>query len=150
MKNRASSLVLSILVLGALAAAALVPAAGAAGAAPKHAKPDFKAFASCANGKPFAPAKHCSYDGNQYFRATFVLQSNVGKRAIKSCFRITGPAPLGGGHACVKLKPLAYKAYPFKITGVREHFSVKVTWYAKTPGKGEFEQVAASSLKVTP
>jgi hypothetical protein len=148
MKNRASSLVLSILVLAALAAAALAPATGAAPG--KGAKPEFKAFASCANGKPFKPAKHCSYDGNQYLRATFVLQSNVGKRAIKSCFQITGPAPLGGGHACAKLKPTAYKAYPFKITGVREHFSVKVTWYAKTPGKGDFKQVAASSLKVTP
>jgi hypothetical protein len=148
MKNRASSLVLSILVLGALAAAALAPAASAAPA--KGAKPDFKAFASCANGKPFTPAKHCSYDGNQYFRATFVLQSNVGKRAIKACFKVTGPPPLGGGHACAKLKPTAYKAYPFKITGVREHFAVTVTWYAKTPGKGDFERVAASSLKVTP
>lgn len=147
MKNRASSLALSILVLAALAAAALAPAAGAA---KEDAKPDFKAFASCANGEPFKPAKHCSYDGNTYFRGTFVLKSNVGKRAIKACFRIYGPAPLGGGHACAKLKPIAFKAYPFKITGVRQHFSVKVTWYAKTPGKGDFEQVAASFLKVTP
>ncbi len=148
MKNRASSLVLSILVLGALAVAALAPAAGAAPA--KGARPDFKAFASCADGKPLTPAKHCSYDGNQYFRATFVLKSNVGKRAIKACFKVYGPAPLGGGHACAKLKPLAYKAYPFKITGVRQHFSVKVTWYAKTPGTGDFKQVAASFMKVTP
>ncbi len=148
MKNRASSLVLPILALVALAAAVLAPAAGAAPA--KGAKPDFKAFASCADGKPFKPAKHCRYDGDRYFRATFVLQSNVGKRAIKACFRISGPAPLGGGHACARLEPLAYKAYPFKITGVREHFSVKVTWYAKTPGEGGFKRVAASSLTVTP
>ncbi len=148
MKNRVSSLLPSILVLAALAAAALAPAAGAAPAKP--AKPDFEAYASCADGKPFTPAKHCRYDGDKYLRATFVLKSNVGKRAIKACFRIYGAAPLGGGHACAKLEPLAYKAYPFKIAGVREHFSVKVTWFAKTPGKGGFEQVAASSLTVTP
>jgi hypothetical protein len=148
MKNRASSLVLSILVLGALAAAALAPAAGAAPA--KGAKPDFKAYASCADGKPFTPATRCHYDRDKYFRATFVLQSKVGKRAIKACFKIYGPAPLGGGHACAKLAPIAYKAYPFKITGVRQRFAVKVTWYAKTPGKGDFKQVAASFLKVTP
>lgn len=146
MRTKVSSRVLSILALGALAAALLAPGTGAAA----KAKPDFKAYASCANGKPFKPAKQCHYDGSTYFRATFVMKSNVGKRAFRTCFQAYGPAPLGGGHGCAKLPALTYKAYPFKITGVRQHFSVKVTWYAKTPGTDKYEKVASSSLKVTP
>ena len=58
---------------------------------------------------------------------TFVFQSNVGKLAPKACFRVYGAAPLGGGHACAQLKPTAHKDYPFKISGVRQPFAVKVT-----------------------
>jgi hypothetical protein len=132
-------------LLPLLAALALLAGAPATQAA----KPKFKAYASCSNGKPFKAGKHCRYDGSTYFRGTFVFQSNVGKRPVKTCFRVYGAKPLGGGHACVKLKPLAYKAYPFKITGVRQAFSVKVTWFVKEPGEG-FEQVAASFMKVKP
>jgi hypothetical protein len=134
---------LLLLALAATAALALAPAGATA------AKPPFKAFASCANGRPFKEAKHCRYDARTYFRGTFVFKSNIGKRPVKACFLISGPKPLGGGHACAKLKPLAFKAYPFKITGVRQRFSVKVTWFVKEPGEG-FKQVAASSLKVKP
>jgi hypothetical protein len=129
-----------------VALAALLLAVAPAGAA----APKYEAYASCANGKPFKAARHCSYDANRYFRATFVFQSHVGKRPVKACFRIYGAKPLGGGHDCAKLDPLAYKAYPFKITGVRQRFSVKVTWFVKKkPGAG-FSRVAASFLKVVP
>ena len=112
-------------VLAILALAAAGPAAAARG------KPDYKAYGSCADGKPFKASHHCRYDGGQRFRATFVFKSNVGKRPLKACFRVYGPKPLGGGHACGKLGSLAYKAYPFKIAGVRQRFSVKVTWFVK-------------------
>jgi hypothetical protein len=141
--RRSARPVLIALVLAA--AATLAPAPAGAPAA----KPPFKAFASCANGRPFEEAKHCRYDARTYFRGTFVFKSKIGKRPVKACFQIYGPKPLGGGHACAKLKPLAFKAYPFKITGVRQRFSVKVTWFVKEPGEN-FEQVAASSLKVKP
>ena len=141
--RRSAPPVLLTLALAATALLAFAPASGAA------AKPKFKAYASCANGKPFKAGKECRYDGSSYFRGTFVFKSNVGKRPVKACFRIFGREPLGGGHACAKLKPLAFKAYPFKIAGVRQSFSVKVTWFVKEPGKG-FEQVAASFMKVKP
>lgn len=111
-------------------------------------KSEYSIFASCANGKPFKAAKHCNYDGS-YFRGTFVFKSHSGKHPVKTCFQIYGRKPLGGGHACVKLKSLAYKAYPFKITGIRQAFSVKVTWYVNDDGKG-FHQVGSSFLKVDP
>jgi hypothetical protein len=137
----------TILVL--LAAALLLSPAGAGAAKPNGAaKPKFKAYASCDNGKPFKPAKHCRYDKAKLFRGTFVFESKVGKVPVKTCFVLSGPKPVGGGHACVKLKPLAYKAYPLKISGVRQHFSAKVTWFVKEAGR--YVQVAASSLQVTP
>lgn len=120
------------------------PAAAARG------KPDYKAYASCADGKPFKASRHCRYDGARHFRATFVFESNVGKRPLKACFRIYGPYPLGGGHACGKLGPLAYKAYPFKIDGVRQRFSVKVTWFVKKQKGAGFSPVASSFMKVKP
>lgn len=144
------------LVLPALALAAmLAPAAAAAAPAPptalaKPAQKKYTVFGSCANGKPFKASRHCRYDKARLFRATFVFESHVGKRPLKSCFRLYGPKPLGGGHACQKLGPLAYKAYPFKVSGIRSKFAVKVTWFVKPKGGGGFEQVGASFMKVRP
>ncbi len=131
-------LVLPVLVLTAL----LAPAAA-------HAKPKqkFSVYASCDNGKPFKAAHHCHYDRSLLFRGTFVFQSHVGKRPVKSCFRIYGKPPLQGGK-CSKLPPTAYKAYPFKVSGIRQKFAVKVTWFVKE--KGKWKQVGASFLKVRP
>src|ERR1700748_1629425 len=137
------------LVLPAFAIAALLapasPAAAPAGqqAAAKPAKQKYSIFGSCDDGKPFKASRHCAYDKPRSFRATFVFESHVGKVPLKSCFRIYGANPLGGGHACVKLGPLAYKAYPFKITGIREKFAVKVTWFVKSKKGGAFKQVGA-------
>lgn len=136
-------------LLPALLVLALLPAAAAAGPAAARGKPDFEGYGSCANGKPFKAARTCHYDRARYFRATFVLESHVGKRPVKACFRAFGAKPIGGGHGCAKLGKLAYKAYPFKITGVRQAFSVKVTWYAKESGD-DFAQVAASFMRVVP
>jgi hypothetical protein len=136
-----------------LVSAALLLAPVAAGGAPAQpqAKGDFEAYASCANAKPFKPAHRCGYDRARYFRATFVFQSNVGRRVTKACFKAFGPPPVGGGQACQKLGPITGKAYPFKIAGVRQAFSVKVTWFVKVPGGGQgFKQVASSFLKVRP
>lgn len=133
-------LVLPILVLLALA----VPVTSASA----QAKPKYSVFASCANGKPFKAAKHCRYDKSLLFRGTFVFKSNVGKKPVKSCFRIYGKAPLTGGD-CQKLAPLAYKAYPFKVSGIRQKFSVKVTWFVKEKGAG-WVKAGASFLKVKP
>lgn len=66
---------------------------------------------------------------------------------MKSCFRIYGRPPLTGGK-CAKLAPTAYKAYPFKVSGIRQRFSVKVTWFVKQ--KGGWHQVGASFMKVRP
>jgi hypothetical protein len=134
----------------ALVLLALAAAPAAAGTAAPRAKADYQAYGSCAQSKPFKASRHCRYDATRYFRATFVFKSHVGKKPLKACFRAYGPQPLGGGHACAKLGPLAYKAYPFKITGVRQPFSVKVTWFVKKkPGAG-FSPVAASFMKVKP
>jgi len=139
----------SLLLLLAAAAILLVPA-GASSALTPSSKGDYRAYASCDDARPFhaAPAHRCGYDKPRLFRATFVFQSEVGKRALKACFRIYGAPPLGGGHACAKLKPTAHKDYPFKISGVRQPFSVKVTWFTKAPGPGgRFQPVAASFLR---
>jgi hypothetical protein len=131
------------LVLPVLALVALVaPAAASA-----HAKPKYSIYASCANSKPFTAAKHCRYDKSTLFRGTFVFKSHVGKKPVKSCFRIYGQSPLNGGK-CQKLAPTAYKAYPFKVSGIRQKFSVKVTWFVKE--KGKWNQVGGSFLKVRP
>lgn len=141
-------LVLPALAVAALLAPTSVAAAPATHAAAKPAKQKYSIFGSCDDGKPFEAARHCQYDKPRSFRATFVFQSHVGNQPVKTCFRIYGAKPLGGGHACVKLGPLAYKAYPFKITGIREKFSVKVTWFVKSKGGG-FKQVGASFMKVS-
>ena len=146
-------LVLPVLALAALLAPASLAAAPATHAAKpaqhaaKPAKQKYSIFGSCEDGKPFKASRHCRYDKPRSFRATFVFESHVGKVPVKTCFRIYGAKPLGGGHACVKLGPLAYKAYPFKITGIRQKFSVKVTWFVKS--KGAFKQVGASFMKVS-
>src|ERR1700733_11271137 len=76
---------------------------------PKTQSP-YEAYASCDDAQPFHAAHRCGYDKPRLFRATFVFTSNVGKRAVKACFQVYGAPPLGGGHACAKLKPAAYKA----------------------------------------
>src|ERR1700743_919864 len=129
-------LVLPVLALAAL----LAPAATGA------AKPKYSVSASVANSKPYKAAKHCHYDKSSLFRGTFVFESHVGKKPVKSCFRIYGKPPLTGGK-CQKLAPLAYKAYPFKVSGIRQKFAVKVTWFVKEKGAGG-EQVGASFMKV--
>ena len=143
---------LPLLTIAALltASALLIAPAGRAAGQP-GAKTAYKAYASCADKKPFKAAHRCGYDGPKFFRATFVFRSNVGKRSLKACFKTFGARPVGGGHACAKLDPTAYKAYPFKITGVRQPFSVKVTWFTKEPGAGKgFKEAASSFLKVWP
>jgi hypothetical protein len=49
----------------------------------------------------------------------------------------------------VKLGPLAYKAYPFKITGIRQSFAVKVSWFVKSKKGGGFKPAGASYMKVS-
>ena len=137
-------LLAGIALLALLAASLTVPAVGSGKASPK---PDYEVLASCANSAPFQPAKRCGYDRRQFFRATFVFRSNVGRRFVKACFKLFGHAPVGGGHACYKLGAISYKAYPFKVTGVRQPFSVKVTWYAREPGMG-FKRAGSSFMRV--
>jgi hypothetical protein len=136
-------LVLPVLALTAL----LAPAATAAAPAKKPAKQKYSIYGSCDNSKPFKASRHCRYDKGTLFRGTFVFESHVGKRPVKSCFRIYGKPPLTGGK-CQKLGPLAYKAYPFKVSGIRQKFSVKVTWFVQQ--KGGWQQVGASFMRVSP
>jgi hypothetical protein len=142
------------LVLPVLAIAALLaPAATATAPAAQQAKPTkqkYSIFASCDNGKPYKAAAHCRYDKSLLFRGTFVFESHVGKKPVKSCFRLYGAQPVGGGHACEKLGSLAHKAYPFKVSGIRQKFAVKVTWFVKAKKGAAFEQVGSSYLKVRP
>ena len=136
-------LVLPVLALAAL----LAPATTAAAPANKPAKEKYSIYGSCHNSKPFKAARHCHYDKSLDFRGTFVFESHVGKRPVKSCFRIYGKPPLTGGK-CQKLGPLAYKAYPFKVSGIRQKFAVKVTWFVHQ--KGGWQQVGASLMRVSP
>jgi hypothetical protein len=141
-------LLAAVALLAPTALAAAPPARAAADLMPP--KPKYTVFGSCDNAKPYKAARHCRYDKGNVFRATFVFESHVGKRPLKSCFRLYGAKPVGGGHACVKLKSLAYKAYPFKVSGVRQKFAVKVTWFVKEKGDDDFTQVGASFMKVRP
>ena len=130
------------LVLPVLALVALLVPAASAGA---HAKQKYSIYGSCDNGKPYKAADTCHYDKSLLFRGTFVFESHVGKKPVKTCFRIYGKAPLQGGK-CQKLPPTAYKAFPFKVSGIRQKFSVKVIWFVKNHGK--WEQVGSSFMKV--
>jgi hypothetical protein len=134
-----------------LVLALLVPATAATAAAPRHggSKPKYTVYGSCANGKPYRASRHCRYDKRLLFRGTFVFESHVGKKPLKSCFRLYGKAPLQGGK-CQKLKPLSYKAYPFKVSGIRQKFAVKVTWFVKPKKGAAWKQVGASFMKVRP
>jgi hypothetical protein len=145
-------LVLPLLAIAALVAPAALAAAPVSRVAPDRMPPEkkYSIYGSCDNGKPFKASDHCHYDKSQLFRGTFVFESHVGKKPVKTCFRVYGAKPLGGGHACVKLKPLAYKAYPFKITGIRQKFAVKVSWFVKAKKGAGFEEVGSSYMKVTP
>lgn len=145
--------VLACIVLSVAALAATV--AGPATGAPESAgagKPAYKSYASCRSKPPFKAARRCGYDGPRLFKATDIIRSNVGKRLFKACFRAFGPAPVGGGHACAKVKGArSYKAYPFKLQGVRQRFSVSITWFAKKPGsKQGYSRVAHSFFKARP
>jgi hypothetical protein len=131
------------LVLPVLALVALV-VPGAAHAKPKE---KYSIYGSCDNAKPFKASRHCRYDNSLLFRGTFVFRSHVGKKPVKSCFHIYGKPPLTGGK-CAKLAPTAYKAYPFKVSGIRQKFSVKVTWFVKE--NGGWKQAGASFMKVRP
>ncbi len=108
------------------------------------AKPDYTAYASCGT-KPSAHVKHCRYTGD-HPRATFVFQSNVGKRSLKVCQKITG-LPFHG-RQCLKAKqPLAYEAIPFHLSGAHGSFKVVVTFYVKAPGSGgSYKQAARVPL----
>jgi hypothetical protein len=130
------------LVLPVLALCALLAPPAAA-----HAKPKYSIYGSCDNAKPYKASRHCHYDKSLLFRGTFIFKSHAGKRPVKSCFRIYGKAPLTGGK-CAKLGRIGYKAYPFKVSGIRQKFSVKVTWFVKK--KGNWNQVGASFMKVRP
>ena len=132
------------LALPVLVLCALILPAATAGA---HAKPKYSVYGSCDNGKPYKSSRHCHYDKSLLFRGTFVFESHVGKKPVKSCFRIYGKPPLTGGK-CQKLAPTAYKAYPCKVSGIRQRFAVKVTWFVKQ--KGGWKQVGASFMKVRP
>ena len=145
--------VLVAIVAGSLLAGPLSPGSAREPnpAAASRAGSFFTIYASCGDSKPFKPAKSCRYDSSTKFRGTFVLRSKVGPVKVKACFRIKGRAPLGGGHACGKAGPLTVKNYPFKITGVRQSFRVKVTWFVKKPGAGTpFAKAGSSTLKVSP
>lgn len=145
------------LVLPVMAIVALLVPSALATAAPNAAAPKAKAskkkyvvFGSCDNAKPYKASSHCHYDKTTLFRGTFVFESHTGKHPVKSCFHLYGAKPVGGGHACAKLAPTAYKAYPFKVSGVRQKFSVKVTWFVKAKKGAGFEQVGSSFMKVSP
>jgi hypothetical protein len=139
-------LVLPVLALVAL----LAPVAHAAAPSGRRMPAQkYTVFGSCDNGRPYKAARHCRYDKRLLFRGTFVFESHVGKRPLKSCFRIYGQPPLRGGK-CSKPAPTAYKAYPFKVTGIRQKFAVKVTWFVKPKGGGGWRQVGASFMKVKP
>ena len=144
---------LPVLVLVALlapSALAAAPAKAPRAAKPKASKKKYVIFGSCDNGKPYKASSHCRYDKSQLFRGTFVFESHTGKHPVKTCFHIYGAKPVGGGHACVKLAPTAYKAYPFKVSGVRQKFAVKVTWFVKAKRGGAFKQVGSSFMRVQP
>jgi hypothetical protein len=137
---------ISLIAAMALAIALIASSTGAAAPGRAPTQGAYEAYASCNDAAPFHAARRCGYDKPRLFRATFVFKSNVGKRSLKACFRVYGAPPLGGGHACAKLKPSAYKAYPFKISGVRQPFAVKVTWFTKAPGSGGPLRPTASSF----
>jgi hypothetical protein len=142
-------LVLPLLATVALLAPTALAVAPAARAAPDLMPPEYSIYGSCGNAKPYKPAHHCRYDKAKLFRGTFVFES-LGKQPVKSCFRIYGAPPVGGGHACVKLGSLDYKAYPFKVSGVRQKFAAKVTWFVKEGGGADWTKAGSSYMKVRP
>ena len=133
---------LSLLTLMAFAAPA------SADLAPRVNNAFFKAYGSCGNSKPFKASHRCNFDSGTTFRGTAVFQSKGDPVLVKSCFRIKGPAPLGGRHACSKNGPVKKIALPFKSTGVRAAYTVKFTWFAKLPSAGKMAKVGSWNMRV--
>lgn len=142
----------SLLTLMAFAAPAATGQAPPAGVdrAPRVNNAFLKAYGSCANSKPFKASHRCNYDGRTKFRGTAVFQSKGSPMVVKTCFRIKGPAPLGGRHACGVNGPTKKLALPFRSTGVRIAYTVKFTWFVKGAGAGPFGKAGSWRMKVRP
>ena len=91
-----------------------------------------------------------TFDRPEHARATFVFDSNVGKRAVKVCQKIYGLS--FHGQQCLKeKKPIAYRAIPFELKGAYKAFKVVVTFYVKAPGSGgPYKKAARAALRVSP
>jgi hypothetical protein len=128
--------------------AIVIAALGAATAS--AAKPTYTAFGSCGASKPPSAAEHCGFDGSEHARATIVWRSNVGKRALKVCQRISGLS--FHGRQCLKAtKPTASESIPFALKGAYRSFRLVVTFYAKVPGSdGPYKQAGRVALKFSP
>jgi len=127
-----------------------LPASQAAGTGMKS-KPEFVAYASCSNLKPFRSADSCEYDRPNHFHATFVAQSNTGNRMVKACFRIYGGPPLGGMSTCTIPGAMTNKVFPFRIDGCQQAFRVRFTLLATSvQSPTEFRAVSSTIMRVTP
>jgi hypothetical protein len=133
------------------AAAAICLLAGLALAAPAAAaKRPYEAYGSCASKAPYEPAHRCGYDGREEAKGTFVFKSNVGKRTVRVCQRITG-VPFDREQQCLAAGSFAYKAVPFDFTGARAAIRVRVNWFVKAPGsRGGYAKVATARLRFVP
>jgi hypothetical protein len=140
MSDRRGVLARACIAVAALLAVAAAPASAA----------DYRAYASCANAKPYPSATHCTYDSPGHSRTTFVFRSNVGKREYEVCQRITG-LPFRG-HQCVKSpKAAAYTAIPCNVDdpGSRP-FTVTITIKVRKPGSsGAYRRVARTAVHVS-
>jgi hypothetical protein len=129
----------------AVVLALVVPAAAQATVA--H---GYHAYGSCATSAPFAKATRCGIDASQHAKATIVFRSDVGKRDVKVCQRITG-LPFKG-QQCVKTeKPIASDDIPFGLNGASATFTLHVTIYAKPHGAHHtYRKVATVTLRFSP
>jgi hypothetical protein len=107
----------------------------------------YHAYGSCATSAPFRKATQCRIDSSQLAQGTIVFRSDVGKRDLKVCQRITG-LPFRG-QQCVRTKaPIASDDIPFRLSGASAAFTLHVTIYTKPHGGHHtYHRAAAVTLR---
>jgi hypothetical protein len=110
----------------------------------------YHAYGSCSTRAPFRKATQCTIPSDQRARGTIVFRSDVGKRDLKVCQRITG-LPFRGQQCLRTERPLASEPIPFNLNGASARFTLHVTIYAKPHGgQHAFRRIATVTLRFSP
>lgn len=141
---------MSLRLAACSASAAAVLLALAVPAAQSAVTHGYHAYGSCATSAPFRKATHCGIDSSELAKGTIVFRSDVGKRDLKVCQRITG-LPFRGQQCVRTEKPIARDNIPLRLRGAGAGFTLHVTIYTKPHGGDHaYRRIATVTLSFSP